>query len=402
PFVVDQIRFQVLLERQGLDLHFWCRLSEQFTADPAMPLYQAHPRFLYPPFYLLVIRPLATLPLPWAAFVFETLKWAALFVALRGAWRMASPPDEDAPPIVALGSLLLSWRFFWNDFAQGNINLFLLCGLVAACRLFICGRELSAGALLGAVACVKVTPALMVVWFAYKRRWRVAAGSAAGAAVMLLLLPALWVGWTDATRTLSEWYHHVIKGFVREGAVYSLHINQSLTAIFNRLFADHVALEPDVRVTLVSLPPAVLNALRAALSGLILAALAWSCRGRMKPGDPPLAFASELGLVLIAMLFLSGYSWKAHFVVMLIPYAVLLSHLSDARHAGRKRAVLGCLAVSFALATGTEFLGHDGANQAEAYGLIAGGALAAGLGLLIVRSDLRRAQPPSWPAGPGP
>lgn len=97
-------------------------------------------------------------------------------------------------------------------------------------------------------------------------------------------------------------------------------------------------------------------------------------------------------MVFVAMLMLSGYSWKAHFVTLLRPYAVLLSWLADARHAG-PRGVVGTLtALSFALCTLTsDLLGPAGANYAEAPGLIAAGALAAAAGVLCIRRHLRSA-----------
>lgn len=388
--LADQVQFQLALDRQGHDLEFWCQLSKEFAANPAAPPYAKHPRYLYPPCFLLFMRPLAELPLPWAALVFESVKWLALFISIWIAWRLAGPEGEELPPIVALGALLLSARFLANDLSQGNVNIFILAGILCSCRLFVLGREWPAGLLLGAIGCIKVTPALLVVYFAGKRRWRMVMASAVGVAAILWLVPSLWIGWSPNHTAVAAWYDHVIKGFVRDGAILSVHINQSLTAMMNRMLSDHVAIEPDYFVTLAVLPAGTLKAVRYAVFGAILLTLAWACRGRLDARRAPLAFSAELGLVLIAMLLLSGYSWKAHFVVMLVPYTVLLAWLADARYAGRRRAVGFCLAASFALCTLTaDILGTRGANLAEAYGLIAAGAILAAAGLLIVRARLR-------------
>lgn len=391
PCVLDQVRFQLAPERMGLDLGYWCQLSRVFLADPAQPIYDQYPRYLYPPCYLLLFRPLAALSLPAAALVFEIGKWIALFLSLWITWRIASPRGEDLPPVASLGSLVLTWRFLANDISQANINLFLLLGIVAGGWLFARGRAWSAGVLLGATACIKVTPALLIVYFAYRRQWRVVI-AAILAAVGLFALPMLVVGWANNWHAITGWYHHVVGGFLSKGSVYSPHINQSLTAILNRLFGAHVAIEPDQYVTWVVLPIRVLNALRGTLSVMILLTLAWACRGRRETMRSPLVFTTEIGLVLIAMLLLSGYSWKAHFVVLLVPYTAMLAYLADARFPGPKRLVSVLLLASFALSTLTsDFLGPRGADLAEAYGLVALGAVAAGAGLLVIRSRLRQA-----------
>jgi hypothetical protein len=130
--------------------------------------------------------------------------------------------------------------------------------------------------------------------------------------------------------------------------------------------------------------------LRAGLSVAILAVLARACRRRLDPARQPLALAAEIGLVQIAMLALSGISWKDHFIALLLPYTVLLAYLADARYPDAARTrVKRWLLVSFVLCTLTcDIITPRGADYAEAFGLILFGALAAAGGLLAVRRAL--------------
>ena len=142
-----------------------------------------------------------------------------------------------------------------------------------------------------------------------------------------------------------------------------------------------------------ALSPAVREALRALLTVTLLAAVGWICRRRLDPQRQRQVFAAEVGLVLILMLLLSGLSWKAHFVVLLLPYAVLFSYLADARYWDRGRKVVGVLlGVSFACCTLTgDIITPRGADYAEALGVIMGGGVAAGLAVAVTLRKLRPA-----------
>jgi hypothetical protein len=405
PFAIDQIAAQDRIANHRPDLRGYLALADASLRTPDAPIYPPgnDPRipwramdvqpgwYLYPPFFLALVWPLSQLPAVIAVLLFESLKWVALFFALRFAWRLCTVDEEDVPPAVALGGILLAWRFLWNEFAHQNVNMFLLLAVLAGCRLLRRRRDAAAGFVVGLAACVKVTPALVLVYFVYKRRWRSLAGAAAAAVVCLVLLPAACYGWSANLEHLSAWYRAVVGAFLAHGHVDSMYGNLSITALVNRLFARTDNFDYGVTVTLVELPAALRNLLRTGVSLAILVALFWACRRRIDPAGRPLAFAAEIGLVQIVMLLLSGISWKAHYVAMLLPYTVLLAWLADARSAGPRRMVGGLLIASMLLCTLTgDVLTPIGANYAEALGAITLGAVAAGAGLVLVHASLRQ------------
>lgn len=385
-FVRDQVFLQKMIARGKHDLIFWCNLSADLAADPNLPLYEVHPRYLYPPFYLLLIRPLSFLPIWLAALVFETAKWAVLAASVIMVSRLCARPHEKPMMAAALIGMVLAWRFISNDMSQGNVNLFILAVILASCFALSRGHHVLAGAWIMLGVCIKLTPGLVLAYFLYKRWWKTAIGAIGAGVLFLLVLPGLWLGWAESWDALVGWYRHVILSFVQQGNVYSIHINQSLTAILNRLFGSRVAIEPDVHLAFTVLPWPVLNGLRMALSGLLIVLLGVACRRRIDPARQPLAFATEVGLVLVVMLMLSGYSWKAHFVTLLLPYAVLAACWLDAEHPARRVAIWST-GISFSLCSLTsDILTPRGADYAEAFGLIALGALAAAAGLFAIRS----------------
>lgn len=390
PFVGDQIAFQERMREHNPDLKGWLDNAATLMASPGDPFYPQNPFYIYPPYFLTAIWPLTKLPVPLTAFVFEALKWVALFVSLRIAWRLAAPAGEDVPPIVALGSLLCTWRFIDNDLGQGNVNLFILLLMVGSAWLVFRRWPIAGGFVLALAAGIKVAPALLAVYYVYKGHWRTLIGTALGAVVCLVLWPALFFGWENNWRLLGEWYHAVVAGYVQSGAVRSEHANQALIAIVNRLFGPYPAfVNPERYMALIVLSDTARQVIRIGLAVGVLGALAWGCRRRADVRRTP-AWAAEVGLVLIAMLLLSGLSWKAHYVTMIVPYAVLLAFVTDARHATSARRTVGIwLAVSFALCTLTsDVITPRGADYAEVYGAVALGAIAAAIGLWRVRAAL--------------
>jgi hypothetical protein len=130
-----------------------------------------------------------------------------------------------------------------------------------------------------------------------------------------------------------------------------------------------------------------LAAIRVVLSIVILVLLAVAVRPRRAAAPAPAGLA-ELGLVLITMLVLSGYSWKAHYVALLPGYAAALTYLAEGRQP-RRRLIAWFVGISFVLGTLTcDLIGPRQADWAEAIGLIMFGGMALGAAL-IERDNVR-------------
>ena len=379
------------MDQRYVDLGIWHRTVQNYNQAPTAPLYETNPSYLYPPFFLTLISPLFKLPPEYATATFQLLKWVALIVSLWLAWRLCSPHGEDIPVIVAIGSIVLTARFLDNELANGNVNMFMLVAVLAAAWLAARGWLVAAGFVAMAAACVKITPALLLVYFVYKRWWRTLWGAAIAAVVCMIVWPAIFMGWENNLHQLAGWYRHLPAAYLSEGRVYSVHSNQALAPLLNRLFGHYKAFEepgqPDIYVALAVLPKWALNTLRVALTLPLVGILAYTCRRRIDPRRQRVAFAAEVALVQIAMLALSGISWKAHYVAMLLPNTVLLTYLADRRYADRGRKwVKRCVLASFVLCTLTcDLIGPTASDYVEAYGLILFGALAAWAGLVILR-----------------
>jgi hypothetical protein len=155
----------------------------RFAVDRGVP----HPSgYIYPPFLAVVIRPLAALPYHRANqawFVMNSLLFTGA-VLLLITWR---PGPLDA--LAAAGILFVCLNFYptFRAFQCGQVSLLIFSMIAGSFWLLRRGRDGAAGALVGLAAAVKLTPALLAVYFLAARRYRAAAGAAvAGAAALLV------------------------------------------------------------------------------------------------------------------------------------------------------------------------------------------------------------------------
>jgi hypothetical protein len=276
-------------------------------------------------------------------------------------------------------TILLSLRPILGDLTHGNVNLFILFLVVGGLFAFARGRDWLAGlALALAIAC-KITPALFIPYFAWKRAWKTLAGCLAGLVLFLVVLPGGILGYERNSQLLASWTHQMVTPYVVDGTVTSEHPNQSLPGLVFRLathspsFLDEKAqpLHYDNVVTLDARQAAwIIKGCMAVFVTILL----WSCR---TPATSRHGWrvAAEFSLVLVGMLLFSERTWKHHCVTLLLPFAVLVYYLAVCRPSALLRCYLiTSLTVVFLLMTSTGTSGiwdmlDEIAKRAQVYGV---------------------------------
>ena len=136
--------------------------------------------------------------------------------------------------------------------------------------------------LLGLAISYKVTPALFMPYFAYKRSWRTVGATILGLLLFLLVVPSLIVGPRFNFECLQMWWHRMLTPFLVEGSASPQEINQSMVGVLTRLLTE---IPPGTNrydlhldVNLVSWPPQVVSYLVKCLSVGLLGLLAYLCR----------------------------------------------------------------------------------------------------------------------------
>jgi hypothetical protein len=370
-----------------------------------------------PPIMAIVLYPMAVLPSPWGALTWFYLKVALTLLALRWVFRLVETPDRPFPMWARAAAVLLSLGPIIGDLHHGNINLFILFLVVASLAAFQRRRDLSSGLLLGLAVACKLTPALFLPFFLWKRQWRVLAGAAAGLLLFLWpgFVPAAVLGWDANQKQINGWYAEMVRPFVIEGKITSEHNNQSLPGLVSRLAAHNPSFTTYIKDEKtgqdVQTPTEYDNVLNLSLDqvrwlvkgcmALFALAVVWRCR---TPTQPRVGWrlSAEYSWILIGMLLFSERTWKHHCVTLVLPFAVVCYFLATQRAGWWVRGGLVAALTAAALlmlSTSSGLLGDDAAKandvsnlfgkQMEVYGayLWAWVILGAALLALVRRRD---------------
>lgn len=307
--------------------------------------------------------------------------------------------------------MLLSMRVFISDLTHGNVNI--LIGGLVVCGLFCSyhGKDFLSGLSIGLATVLKVTPALFIPYFLYKRKWVSAGGSIAGIVIFCWIVPGLLLGFEFNHNLVIQWFHQMIVPFIKGaevGYMQTQHLNQSFTGIFYRLLSDSTAIaaEPKegiyeaLKINFVSLDPKTVSYIVKAASLAVVGALAWFCRTpREKPRN--LGNLGEFAMVFLAMLLLSERSWKHHYILLILAHAFLIYYLLVMNPWGWKKWVpLALMAAGVFLHTFTSsfFFGDYGSDVLEAYGVFVIGAFFLFIACAAALAALQRQKWPDRPA----
>jgi alpha-1,2-mannosyltransferase len=326
--------------------------------------------FPNPPLMPLSLYPLMALPTVAGALVWF---WLKVFLAGLAAWmclRMVQTPDvspgdevrswlrntknlfrrmflpsADIPPAeiplrpipswVQATIIILSFRPILSDLHHGNNNILIMFLAVASLAAWRRGWDVLAGMILALSITYKVTPGLILVYYAYKGSWRAVVATLVGMAAFLFVVPSLFLGvqfkslslGTQFNLTcLNAWWRRILSPFVESDVAGVQEINQSMVGTIMRIFTeqhgeDRYAVQlKDLH--LFSLNPRYVVLAVKAMSVGFLGLLAWLCRTKTDRRDDP-RLLGEFSLIVLTMLFVSERSWKHHYVTLLLPFTYL-------------------------------------------------------------------------------
>ncbi|HEX7306346.1 glycosyltransferase 87 family protein [Lentzea sp.] len=180
--------------------------------------------FTYPPFAAVLFSGVSLLPLPVAAVLFTAAGIALFTAACHVAASRTSSPNAG----FGLAALCLLLEPLRGGTDLGQINMILI-GLVALDCL-LPRTPWPRGLLVGLAAAIKLTPAIFVLYFLSRRRWRPAL-----TAIGTFTAAAL-TGWALAPAESARfWFHAVLDPQRVGGLAYTA--NQSLRGLLFRLGA---------------------------------------------------------------------------------------------------------------------------------------------------------------------
>ena len=278
--------------------------------------------YRYPPFFLVSLIPLWALPAKAAAYIWVLLSVLAI-IASALILNRTPPVDKNRIAVRAITALAVA-QYFVMVVHYGNAHLFAVFLLFAALYSFIKRRLPLAAILMALSITIKLTPVLILPYFALKKQWRLLALTGLFL-VAINLLPSLYFGFTRNAELLKTWHRHVVAD--QEFHETNGPINLSLKGQMRRLFSEvdyNSRVDGDVNyrpVNFASLPKKTVDRIWIATASVIFILvlfLVWrSSRNINASGDDRVAL--ELGLMICLMLFVGPLTSKIYFIALLWP-----------------------------------------------------------------------------------
>ncbi|HEV8060101.1 MAG TPA: glycosyltransferase family 87 protein [Gemmataceae bacterium] len=334
-------------------------------------------RYAYPnpPIMALLLEPIASLPPLVGSLLWFYLRIGMAVGALLLFFRIIETKEAPFPTWAKNLTILLSLRPIMGDLTHGNVNIYILFLVAAGLYAFHQRRDYLGGATIALAIACKVTPALFIPYFLWKRAWKALAGIVLGLFLFLFLVPSLFLGVGRNLELLHSWTDQMVTPFVVQGVVTSEHQNQSLPGLLYRLttaspsFLDEHA-DPMRYDNLLTLDHPTVKWILKGCMLAFAAMIVWSCRTPLSQRQG-WRLAAEFSLVMLGMLIFSERTWKHHCVTMLAPFAVLSYYLAVCRPGRVLQGVLIALLVIASLlmaSTSTSLFAHLDAKMAEVYG----------------------------------
>lgn len=193
---------------KAVDLHVYHAAARSFFLQSGA-MYGPNQEFgwpmlyRYPPLFLCLFRPLASLPLAAVAGI-----WAVSKVLLLGlvawTWYRRYPPSRFGPALGISAFLLLPYLVY--ELQVGNVQLFLV-EMVCLALLLCDKRPFVSSLLLGLAAAVKVWPVFILPFLAVRGRgrWRIGVQTLIAMGVFTVV-PGFWLGWRNLFLLLKQWF----------------------------------------------------------------------------------------------------------------------------------------------------------------------------------------------------
>lgn len=307
---------QSLYQQGRTDLY-----SEDFASGKVMD-------YRYPPFFLVAFIPLWMLPAKAAAFGWFLLS-GLLIIASSLILNRTLPLDKNRIAVWVITILAVA-QYFIMVLHYGNAHLLAIFLLFAALHLYMKKRMPLAALLIALAITIKLTPLLILPYFALKKQWKFL-GLVGLLVIAINLLPSFYFGFSKNAELLKTWHRHVVAD--QEFHEMNGPINLSLKGQMRRYLSEidyNSRVDGDLNyrsVNFASLPQKTVDRIWIAAASivfiLVLTLIWWTARTRYseQPGsiDNYTFITLELGLMICLMLFVGPLTSKIYFIALLWP-----------------------------------------------------------------------------------
>ncbi|MBX9652919.1 DUF2029 domain-containing protein [bacterium] len=334
--------------------------------------------FPTPPIMVMTLTPFCLLSGPATMAAWFFFKAVITLVVIVWMLQVVERTHGTLPRWGAAAALIFASRPVMGDLLHGNVNLWIMFLVMASVMAFRHQQDVWAGLSLSLAIACKLTPALLLIYFAWKRAWGMVLATIAGLILWLVIVPGIVFGFERNHQLLTHWADYMVWPYVQSGQVETEQTNQSAVALLHRFFArGQSPTSSGGSDTILTVDAESLRWVWKFTVVLVLAGLASICRRRWQ-SRLSAGWLYEIGIVLLVMLMLSERSWKHHFVWLLPISFVLIGSMIELRRFNpysRRPWIVGiCLLCAFLLMAGTSqdivrpIAGEAGAKAFQSYG----------------------------------
>ncbi len=280
--------------------------------------------FKYAPPFGVAMIPLSRLTVQVAIrwwYALTTLALVGAFASVRTLLR-GTAAARDLPWAVYGLTLLAILRPYLANLRLGQVDVVLACLILGFLVALTRGRHLIAGGCLGVAILCKLVPGVWLLYLAATRRWRTI-GWTLLAITVVLASPILVLGVAGTRAATAEWLA-VLRTSSENWEWLVRFKNQSvLSAVLRGLVGSDATAVTPARLAVALGITVVL--------GLLYGWAVWQAIRRARAAQEPLRTLVAPSLVMVAMVIFSPHAWKATFIHLLLPYAVVSTYVVQCR-----------------------------------------------------------------------
>lgn len=267
--------------------------------------------YIYPPLLAILFVPLTTLPIQTAAQL-----WFMINLGLYGLALILLARSLELRLVSGLLALFWILAFLFPPalftLYKGQVNIVILLLMTVTYWLYRKGLQTVAGVALGIATMIKLVPVVLLAYFLWKRKYALSL-AVIGTLVVIGALGLLIVGVGPHQTYIASVLPSLAGPRPNPG-------NQSLGGFFSLLLIENAYSDQ------LAHNPALWKVLTVASSSLFILTVVFLC---WKKKRGAVAVDLEFALVVATLPLIANIAWVDFFVILLIPYAVLLKYLSQ-------------------------------------------------------------------------
>jgi hypothetical protein len=240
--------------------------------------------------------------------------------------------------LAATAFVLLSGYAVSNTLRFGQPYILVSASCLLGYFAYRRGRPLLAGLCFGLFVPIKYFPVAFLVYFAFRREWKVVLGGAAASAAVVLASVAV-LGWPVHQQFLASVLgNHLLANLSMQDPFTASF--QSFDTLFRRLFVFDPAANPHPWLALPWLQGIAVLSTKGAILAVAIITLVKLARDAACDCVPP-----SIGLLGVLVLLLAPATATYHFVLLWLPVALLIAHFLRENAFATAWAVLGMYAL---------------------------------------------------------